>query len=145
MSGGNGARLAEGDAEEALVNRKRRDSAVGGLEAFVEKFAARLRSEAERLQHYHAAELGGALAQVADDLEAAYRRWALEELTVSDAARESGYSEERLRELVRSGRIPRANGGGTIRVRRRDLPRKPPAPDQGVGEDERSAKLLRAR
>ncbi len=70
------------------------------------------------------------LRRLAGELTAAWREWDAEELDISQAAAESGYSEARLRELVREGSIPdnRPPGScGPILVRRADLPRKPGA------------------
>ena len=71
------------------------------------------------------------LRRLAGELTAAWREWDAEELDISQAAAESGYSEARLRELAREGSIPdnRPPGSqGPIRIRRCDLPRKPGAP-----------------
>jgi hypothetical protein len=66
-----------------------------------------------------------ALRVVADELEAALREAAGEELNLREASRESGYSERRLRELVASGTIPNQGAKGRPRLRRSDLPSKP--------------------
>ena len=71
------------------------------------------------------------LRRVAAELTAAWQDWQTEQLDTARAARESGYSEVRLRELVREGAIPdnRPPGScGSILIRRCDLPRKPGAP-----------------
>ena len=71
------------------------------------------------------------LRRVADELTAAWQEWCAEELDTAQAAAESGYSETRLRELVREGSLPdnRPPGScGPILIRRCDLPRKPGAP-----------------
>ena len=71
------------------------------------------------------------LKRVAGELTAAWPDWQTEQLDTAQAARESGYSEARLRELVREGAIPdnRPPGShGPILIRRSDLPRKPGAP-----------------
>ena len=48
-------------------------------------------------------------------------------VTISVAANMGGYSEEHLRRLVRSGELPAVQDcpGGRIRLRARDVPRKP--------------------
>ena len=68
------------------------------------------------------------LEYCADELEACWDRFAAEELTVVEAAKESGYSEEHLRRLVRDGRLTARRGArpkSHLRIRRSDLPRKP--------------------
>lgn len=45
-------------------------------------------------------------------------------LTVSQAARESGYSEQHLRALIAEGRVVNAGQKGRPRLRRGDLPHK---------------------
>lgn len=101
---------------------------MSALEAFIVRQAGALRSRAEVLKRYGAFEGATSLERAAEDLEIAFREWWLEDLTIADAAAEAGYSEERMRELVRDGR---AEGEGTrgrpLRVRRCDLPRKPRA------------------
>ena len=70
------------------------------------------------------------LRRVAAELTAAWQDWRTEQLDTAQAARESGYSEARLREHVREGGIPdnRPPGSqGPILIRRSDLPRKPGA------------------
>ena len=46
-------------------------------------------------------------------------------LTLAEAARRSGYSEEHLGRLVRDGKIPNAGRRGVPRIRAGDLPRRP--------------------
>lgn len=68
-------------------------------------------------------------SKVALELETALRQWRNEALTVAEAAAESGYSEETLRELVRDGPIPDSRppaSQGRITIKRKHLPRKPP-------------------
>lgn len=94
----------------------------------LDELADRLRDEAELFRRRgldREADLEESLAEEVEEALRAHRR---EELTLKEAAAESGYSVKRLRELVRKGKIPdnRPDGSrGTIRVRRRDLPRKP--------------------
>jgi len=78
------------------------------------------------------------LLRVASELTAAWQDWQTEQLNTAPAATESGYSEARLRELVREGNIPdnRPPGSrGPIRIRRCDLPRKPSAPKLSAVDD----------
>ena len=61
----------------------------------------------------------------AEDLETRLRETELEELSISDAAKEGGYSQEHLRRLVREGKLPHKRNNGSashIRIRRCDLP-----------------------
>ena len=98
-------------------------------ERFVAAFVARLRDRATELRTFGAAEAAAACEAVADGLEREFVAWWSAEVSVADAAQESGYSEDRLRRLVRQGRIPdqRAPGSqGEVRIRRSDLPRRPP-------------------
>ena len=78
------------------------------------------------------------LQRVACELTAAWQDWQTEQLDTSQAATESGYSEARLRELVREGAIPDSRPPGSqgpIRIRRCDLPRKPGAPALSAVDD----------
>lgn len=94
----------------------------------------------------------------ADELDAALTSVADEELTIAEAAAESGYSEEQLRRLVREEKLeaqPRAGPRGHIRIRRRNLPKRPKKRESSPStcasgydpeEDARSiAQLLEAR
>lgn len=68
------------------------------------------------------------LESCAEDLEQASQDWWLEELSIAQAAGESGYSAEHLRRRVRDGTISAQRNGGTrshIRISRKDLPKKP--------------------
>lgn len=98
-----------------------------GTESFVRQFAAQLRSRADLLRTFGASEASSTCSHIAEELESSFRSWWLEELTITEAGRESGYSEERLRELVREAKLPAAIGGshGRQLVRRCDLPRRP--------------------
>lgn len=96
-----------------------------------------LREEAVRLRRWKAEAQADALETAADEFEEALRDWRHEELTVSEAAAESGYAEKTLRRMVREGKIPDSRPPGTrktIRVRRCDLPQKPAAEREPVSE-----------
>jgi len=97
------------------------------LQAWIEGQVAGFRDRAGLLALYGAIEASASLTQAAEDLEASFRAWWLDELTISTAAVEAGYSPERLRELVAEGRVAgrREGESGVIRVRRCDLPSKP--------------------
>jgi hypothetical protein len=84
------------------------------------------RDRAEQLRRWARAE-GAAVAweAAAAELDEALRACADEELTLSEAAEVSGYSERRIRELVAGGDIPNAGRKHRPRVRRGDLPRRP--------------------
>jgi excisionase family DNA binding protein len=93
--------------------------------------AAEWREEAAVLRRRHAGIQAEVLEGVAGDLEDRLREWVSQELSIAEAAHESGYSEDHLRELVRNGRLPdhRPSGSeGRIHIRRCDLPRKPRDP-----------------
>ncbi len=89
--------------------------------------AARWREEAERLRRLEANGQAAALELAARELEAIAKAWASKRLTISEAAAESGYSEEHLRRLTRNGQLPADRNGGPksqLYVRRGDLPTK---------------------
>lgn len=94
----------------------------------LERRAEEWRDDAERLRRYGCDRLAETCERHADELEDAFEAYRHEELTVSEAAEETGYSEDWLRQMVREGKIPdtRPPGSqGTIHIKRRDLPRKP--------------------
>ena len=118
------------------------------LDVFIHNFAATLRAREQLLRDYGAGEAASTCSRIATELEQGFREWWLAELPVSEAAAESGYSTERLRELVREGRLPdqRPPGiGGEIRVRRADLPRRPRPTAQAEAVDELAAQVLAGR
>lgn len=92
---------------------------------------ARWRVEADAYERDGVPGHAALLRRVATELEGWWRSYESEELTVAQAAAESGYSRDRLRELVRARRLPDARPPGSrgeIRLRRADLPRKPQRP-----------------
>ena len=62
------------------------------------------------------------------DFEAVTRAEDDAELTLSEAAAESGYSSDHLRRLHRLGKLPAYRKGRNLFFRSGDLPRKPTAP-----------------
>lgn len=98
------------------------------MDRFVEGLLAKLRAKSADLRACGAPDAAQAFAYVATEVEADWRAWWLAGLTVSEAAEESGYSEERLREMAREGTLPHQKGDGTrghLSIARRDLPRRP--------------------
>jgi hypothetical protein len=82
------------------------------------------RERATELRRFGAEPQAVTLEAVAAELEAALRAADDEELTLKEAAAESGYSAERLRHKVAEGDVPNAGRKGAPRIRRADLPRK---------------------
>jgi hypothetical protein len=100
-------------------------------EEFVGEFVAKLRAKAAELRSYGALAPAQTCERNAQDLEDSCRGWWLAELTVADAAKESGYSEERLRQMARDGDLPHAKAEGSrghVLIARCDLPRRPKPP-----------------
>jgi hypothetical protein len=58
------------------------------------------------------------------ELREAMRAEGEQQLTLSEAAARSGFSEDYLRHKVADGKIPNAGQKGALRILRRDLPRK---------------------
>lgn len=83
------------------------------------------RQEGERLrERYEALGLAKLCDTHAAELEEAIGRRLDEELTLTQAAAESGYSKPHLRRLIRDREIPNAGRKGRPRIRRGDLPLK---------------------
>jgi hypothetical protein len=89
------------------------------------------KARAESFRAHGADAQARTLEHVAGELEDALREAGETELTLSEAAAESGYSERRLRELLAED--PQLNAGrkGRPRIRREDLPRKPGGKSSG--------------
>jgi len=83
----------------------------------------RWRRDAETLAAYDE-RLASIARRHADDLDAALLAVADEGLDLATAAKESGYSVDRLRHMVSDGDIPNAGRKGSPRIRRGDLPLK---------------------
>jgi len=87
--------------------------------------SAKWRAAAVELRHWGAELQATVLEQCAAELEAYERECALEQLTLEQAAAESGYSYSQLQKLVGSGALTNVGEPHKPRVRRGDLPRKP--------------------
>ena len=72
------------------------------MDAFATEVAA-IREEITTLRTWGADRRAGAAERVLERLELARRRWLEEGLDVTQAASESGYSEDYLRNLARDG------------------------------------------
>lgn len=83
------------------------------------------RERAEQLRAYGAEPQAIVLERAADELDAALRASATEQLDLQAAAAESGYSADHLGRLVRGGGLPNAGRKHAPKIRRADLPRKP--------------------
>jgi hypothetical protein len=83
------------------------------------------RREAAARRRFGPDPVATALDVCARDLEAALHNHDDVPLTLTQAASESGYSEDHLERQVREGKIPNAGRPNAPRVRRGDLPRKP--------------------
>ena len=84
------------------------------------------------------------LRQCAAELREAVRADQNQELTLAEAALESGYSEDYLRHEVAADRIPNAGRKGSPRIRRADLPRRRNGGGRTVTSPEAAAaKILR--
>jgi hypothetical protein len=86
------------------------------------------RERAEGLAPYAPA-AAVAFSEAAKELEEALAKSQAEELTLEEAAAESGYSADHLGRLLADGTIPNAGRKHAPRILRRDLPRKPKPPE----------------
>lgn len=109
----------------------------------LDQLAAALRSEAALLRRWGAGSQAVAAEHAAARIEGALTEWSVEDLTVAAAAAESGYSEAHLRRLVAECRIANHGSPGRPRIRRGDLPRKPP--HSSDSEPDLVGDVLRAR
>jgi hypothetical protein len=90
----------------------------------VERLVSRWRGEADVLRARAAAMQAEVLESCAADLEVWFEEYALEALTLAQAAEESGFTYSALEKQVRKGNLPNAGTIGSPRVRRGDLPKK---------------------
>lgn len=87
--------------------------------------AAQLRGDANILRRYGDERLPSVLESIADAIEEAMCSAMEETLSLREAARASGYSEDHLGRLVREGKIPNRGRPHRPLIRRADLPIKP--------------------
>ena len=88
------------------------------------------RKQAQALRRYGGETPAAALESCAAELEDTLRERDETTLSLTEAARESGYSADHLGRLVRDGKIPNVGRPGAPRIARRHLPRKAPAEPQ---------------
>lgn len=90
---------------------------------WIVELMASWREEAKLFQRRGAKSQAAALRSCADDLEGGFLDWQIEELTLEDASRESGYSYSTLQQKVACGEVANSGAKGRPRIRRCDLPR----------------------
>jgi len=92
----------------------------------LDQFLIKRRQEAERLSEYGAqVDPAKLIARLLAELCAAVQDERDGLLTLSDAARQSGYSADHVGRLVRTGKLPNHGTRHRLRVRAGDLPKKP--------------------
>jgi hypothetical protein len=105
-----------------------------GSPSCLEELVARWReaaaelNDAEGRPYSAGSETASVLAVVADELEEAIQGDPLVEVTVPEAAAETGYSEWHLRELIRRATVPARRDGKCWLIQRRHLPQRPGTP-----------------
>ena len=90
----------------------------------VEGLPVTWRRQAKTLRRYGGETPAMVLDRCAADLEATLQELDETTLSLTDAARESGYSADHLGRLVRDGKIPNAGRPGAPRIALSHLPRK---------------------
>ena len=91
---------------------------------FITGFVGKLKSEADNLNAYGASSCASTCSKIASDLESDFLSWRLTELTVSEAAKESGFSEDWIRKLVGEDKLPATKQGREYRIARCHLPQR---------------------
>lgn len=110
----------------------------------------RLREKAQDMRPI-TPEGANALELAAEIVEEYALEWGSKELTLKEAAAESGYSTDQLRRHIAQGRIQNAGQTGAPRIRRRNLPKKPgprqpqPDPDSDPEGPDLAGKVLQAQ
>ena len=89
-------------------------------------------AEASSLRAWGASDCARVLERCVSELGDGLATWQDEQLSLSKASEESGYSISHLRRLVSQGILADVADAGPVQLRRGDLPRKP-------GRDVRSA------
>ncbi len=101
------------------------------------------RTRADELERF-APPAAAAFRLAADELEEALEIAGDEELTLADAAAESGYAARTLRDHLARGLIPNAGEKHRPRIRRKDLPRRaaPAGASDGFDPDKHIAGIV---
>lgn len=103
---------------------------------FIQELALEYRDRAEAVREYARDERVASIWEAAADvLEGRFEKWALEAITLTEAAEETHYTRSALTKMVSRGDLEDVSDGGTCRVRRRDLPRKPTRPGNDAEPD----------
>ncbi|MFC1660905.1 hypothetical protein ACFL3S_05550 [Gemmatimonadota bacterium] len=113
-----------------------------------QELANEWREKAHELRKVGAEAQASTFEYCADELEHTWWTWCTEPLTVSEAAVESGYTEDHLRQLVRDKKLPDSRPPGSqgqIALRRCDLPRKARWERSGTPVEEMTEALLASR
>ncbi len=100
------------------------------------------RENADCLEQFGAANQAAAIRRCASELEQSLQNYDEEQLTLAEAARESGVSYDHLRHQIAAGIIPNAGRPHAPRVRRRDLPRRARSTTSRYNPEEDVARLL---
>jgi excisionase family DNA binding protein len=98
------------------------------LRRAIDKLTSAWKDRAQEFNEHECGDVAASYLRAASELETTVARWENAELTVAEAADQTGYTEEHLRRLVRDGKLPadRANGARShIKIRRADLRTKP--------------------
>jgi len=105
------------------------------------------REDADRLRFYGDSRGADVVVRLAAQLEDAIAEAGREELSLTEAAEESGYSTRRLREFMAEGKVPNAGEKGRPRIHRKDLPRKGAGrqPDHGGYDPATDARSILSR
>ena len=90
----------------------------------VESLAAEWREKAADMRAWSAVAQAELLEKCASALESRIREYWLQELTLDEAASESGFSYSALQKKVASGDIENVGNKHSPRLRRQDLPKK---------------------
>ena len=90
------------------------------LDALVEEW----RTRSANLQLMGLSQPAAQMEAMAAELEARISEWLEEQLTLDQAAQESGYTYSHLQACVAEGRLPNAGRPGEPRISRRHLPVK---------------------
>ena len=107
---------------------------------YAKPLATDWRERAAQLRRYGAEPSAVTLEQCAAELEAADTAWGDELLTPAEAAAHSGYSDRRIRELAKAGRLKNYGSRYAPQYRRSELPMKP-----GHAERTAEAEAIAAR
>jgi hypothetical protein len=110
-----------------------------------DELLSRWTADEELLREYGANEAADAVRHCRHDLDAWWRERLLDKLTIAEAADYSGHAYDTIQRKLASGEIQNVGRKGSPKVRRCDLPCKPPGQHRVIEAGDLTDRIQAAR